>query len=388
MESSSQDRQLPATQRKLDQARRDGQAPRSRDLSHLAVVGTGSVALLLLAPAGFAHLGSALQQALVFDARSIAEPSDMLARLAALAGQGLLACVLFATIVIAATVLSTIAAGGWITSLKAITPDFKRLNPLSGIGNLVSKQQLSNVAKLVFMSALLLAVGTSFLSNSIDQVARLVLQASASGSALRALGDWLVSGLGLMLLVLFAAAVIDVPLQGYFHRAKLRMSHHEVKQEHKESDGNPQMKGHQRNAAREMSQRVSITAVPKADFVLMNPTHFAVALRYDDQTMGAPQVVSKGADLLAMKIREVAQSHAIPIVQSPMLARALYAHAELDQPIPSTLYAAVAQVLAYVYRLKAALRGEGPMPVGVPDPVVPPELDPLNTTARPGRSNA
>ena len=388
MESSSQDRQLPATQRKLDKARRDGQAPRSRDLSHLAVVGTGAVALLLLAPAGFDHLGSALQQAMVFDARSIAEPNDMLARMVGLVGKGLIACVLFAAIVIAAVVLSTIAAGGWIASLKTITPDFKRLNPLSGIGNLVSKQQLSNVAKLVFMSALLLTVGWSFISNSLDEVARLVLQPSTSSAALRALGDWLVSGLSLMLLVLFVAAVVDVPLQGYFHRAKLRMSHHEVKQEHKESDGNPQMKGRQLSAAREIAQKVSITAVPKADFVLMNPTHFAVALRYDDQTMGAPQVVSKGADLLAMKIREVAQTHGIPVVQSPMLARALYAHAELDQPIPSTLYAAVAQVLAYVYRLKTALRGEGPMPVGVPDPVVPPELDPLNAAFQPGRSAA
>ena len=169
MESSSQDRQLPATQRKLDQARRDGQAPRSRDLSHLAVVGCGAVALLLLAPAGFDHLGSALQQALVFDARSVAEPNDMLARLAGLVGKGLIACVLFAAIVIAAVVLGTIAAGGWIASLKTITPDFKRLNPLSGIGNLVSKQQLSNVAKLVFMSTLLLVVGWSFVSNSIAQ---------------------------------------------------------------------------------------------------------------------------------------------------------------------------------------------------------------------------
>jgi flagellar biosynthetic protein FlhB len=133
-----------------------------------------------------------------------------------------------------------------------------------------------------------------------------------------------------------------------------------------------------RTTAREIAQRASITAVPRADFVLMNPTHFAVALRYDEQTMSAPQVISKGADLLAMKIREIATDHGVPVVQSPMLARALFAHAEIDQPIPSSLYTAVAQVLAYVYRLKAALRGEAPMPQGVPDPFVPPELDPLN----------
>ena len=125
-----------------------------------------------------------------------------------------------------------------------------------------------------------------------------------------------------------------------------------------------------------MSQKASVNAVPKADFVVMNPTHFAVAIRYDEKTMRAPQVISKGADLLAMRIRDVAKNHAIPVLQSPMLARALYANAELDQDIPSALYTAVAQVLAYVYRLRAALKGQGPMPGDVPQPFVPPELDP------------
>jgi flagellar biosynthetic protein FlhB len=376
MESSSQDRHLPATQRKLDQARRDGQAARSRDLSHLAVVGTGAAALLLLAPSAFDQFRSALAQALVFNARTLAEPAEMATRLVKLGGLGLMACVVFAAIVVTAALVSAVAAGGWVASAKSITPDLNRLNPLSGLANLFSKQQLANVAKLVLLSAVMAAVGWMFITSSIDTVVRLVLQPSPS--ALRALGDWLVHGLGLVLLVVVAAAVIDVPLQGYFHRTRLRMSHQEVKQEHKEADGNPHVKGRMRTTAREIAQRASITAVPRADFVLMNPTHFAVALRYDEQTMSAPQVISKGADLLAMKIREIATDHGVPVVQSPMLARALFAHAEIDQPIPSSLYTAVAQVLAYVYRLKAALRGEAPMPQGVPDPFVPPELDPLN----------
>lgn len=376
MESSSQDRQLPATQRKLDQARKDGQAARSRDLSHLAVVGTGAVALLLLAPTGFEQLRSALALALVFDHATLTEPGEMLKRLGTFASLGMLLCTAFAAIVVTAAVVSAIAAGGWVASTKSITPDFNRLNPLSGLSNLFTKQQLFNVAKLVFLSALMAFVGWLFISHSLDTIARLVLQPSPS--ALRALGDWLVSGLSLVLLVVFATAVVDVPLQAFFHRAKLKMSHQEIKQEHKESDGDPHTKGRQRSTAREISQRASITAVPRADFILMNPTHFAVALRYDDATMSAPQVISKGADVLAMKIREIANEHKIPVVQSPMLARALYAHAEIDQAIPASLFTAVAQVLAYVYRLKAALRGEGPMPKAVPDPEVPPELDPLN----------
>ncbi|RYF75105.1 MAG: EscU/YscU/HrcU family type III secretion system export apparatus switch protein [Comamonadaceae bacterium] len=381
MESSSQDRQLPATQRKLDQARKDGQAARSKDLSHLAVMGTGAAALLLLAPSGLDHMRAALGRALVFDAATITRPDEMLTRLMNLAGMGLIACVAFAAVVMAAAIASTIAAGGWIASGKAIRPDFSRLNPLSGLMNLVSKQQIFNVAKLVLMSAIVAAVAWFFLAGSMAGVARLVLQPSAA--TLRGLADWMVGGVSLMMLVVFAAAVIDVPLQGYFHRAKLRMSHQEIKQEHKESDGDPHMKGRQRNTAREIAQRVSITAVPRADFILMNPTHYAVALRYDGDTMSAPQVISKGADLLAMKIREIATQHSIPVVQSPLLARALFAHAEIDRPIPSGLYTAVAQVLAYVYRLKAALRGEGPMPQVVPEPYVAPELDPHDPSFRP-----
>ena len=167
------------------------------------------------------------------------------------------------------------------------------------------------------------------------------------------------------------------------------MSHEEVKQENKESNGNPHTKGRQRQRQREIAQRSSVAAVPKADFVVMNPTHYAVALKYDDKNMGAPQVIAKGADLLALKIREIARNHAVPVLESPVLARALYAHAELDREIPAPLFGAVAQVLAYVYRLKAALRGEGPMPELQPDPFVPKELDPLNTppgSARPKRA--
>jgi flagellar biosynthetic protein FlhB len=192
------------------------------------------------------------------------------------------------------------------------------------------------------------------------------------------LTDWLKHGMGLMLLVILIVAMIDVPLQKFLHGSRMKMSHQEMKQESKESDGNPQMKGHIRQRQRDISQGNSVKAVPKADFVLMNPTHFAVAIQYDEKTMHAPRVVSKGADLLAFKIRDIATEHAIPVLQSPVLARALYANAEIDQDIPSSLYTAVAQVLAYIYRLKAAIRGDGPMPAEVPVPFVPPELDPLS----------
>ncbi|RDI19543.1 flagellar biosynthetic protein FlhB [Pseudacidovorax intermedius] len=376
MSSSSQDKKLPATQRRLDQARRDGQVPRSRDLTHLAVVGTGAVALLLLAPTAFGALRDALAAALHFNAAEAMRPAAMGERLMHLGLLGIAACVGFAAIVIAAAVIATLATGGWVMSAKAITPDLNRLNPFSGLGRLFSKQQASTVLKLVLLSAILAGVGFVYVRGSMDALARMVLMPAPS--ALPYFADWLVQGTALAMLVLVAAAIADVPLQGWLHRSRLRMSHEEVKQEHKETDGNPHVKGQQRKAARAILQRASITAVPRADFVVMNPTHFAVALRYDEADMAAPHVISKGSDLLAMKIRDIAKSHDIPVIQSPMLARALYAHAEIDQPIPSQLFTAVAQILAYVYRLKAAIAGRGAWPQTVPEPVVPAELDPLN----------
>ena len=379
---SSQDRNLPATERKLQKARTDGQGARSRDLSHLAILGTGAAGMLVFAQPLFDQLLRAMGQQLVFDATTVHTPAYMLTRLQGMAFVGILASAAFAIMTSAAALISAVGAGGWIFSLKPITPQFNRLNPISGAANLFSKQQMTNVAKMVLMTSILAAVSWKYLGSSIDQVAMLVLQPSPI--AIRHAADWLTTGIGLLLLVVFLAAIVDVPLQAFFFKSRLKMSHQEVKQEHKESDGNPQIKGRMRQRQREIADGASVSAVPKADFVVMNPTHYAVALRYDD-TMSAPQVISKGTDLIAMKIRDLAKAHAVPVLQSPMLARALYAHADLDQPIPATLYTAVAQVLAYVYRLKAALRGEGRMPDDQPDPYIPPELDPLQKIPRKGK---
>jgi flagellar biosynthetic protein FlhB len=317
---------------------------------------------------------------LTFDALTIKSPAVAFSRLDEAMMLCLGVCALFACIVMTASVLSAIASGGWVASLTPLMPDFSRLNPLSGFGNLVSKKKLITTAKMVLITSILFTIATIFLRNGLVPMASLVLQPSSS--AVMHLVQWLMGGLGLMLLVILLAAMVDVPLQSFLHKSEMKMSHQEVKQEGKESDGNPQVKQKIRQKQRELSQRASVTKVPKADFVVMNPTHFAVAIKYDDKTMVAPQVISKGTDLLALKIRDIAKNHAIPVLQSPMLARALYAHAELDQDIPSTLYTAVAQVLAYVYRLRAAMKGMGPMPEEVPQPFVPPELDPLSKTLK------
>ena len=380
MESGSQDRNLPASERKLRKAREDGQVSRSEDLSHIAVLGAGSVSVLVLAPILFDRLQQVMGKQLSFDASTVQQTGQMLTRLGDATSIGLAGCAAFAAIISTAAIAAAVASGGWVNSLKPLMPDFSRLNPLSGFGKLFTKKKLVSVTKMTLLTGILFSIAGMFLSSGLQSVAALSLQPSSA--AIRHLTDWLISGMGLMLLVVLLAAMIDVPLQKFLHAEEMKMSHQEVKQEGKESDGNPQIKAKIRQKQRDLAQRNSINSVPKADFVVMNPTHFAVAIRYDEKTMGAPQVISKGADLLAMKIRDIAKHNAIPVLQSPMLARALYANSELNQDIPSSLYTAVAQVLAYVYKLRAAMRGEGVMPAEVPQPFVPPELDPLNKVVK------
>ena len=380
MESSSQDRRLPASERKLRKARDDGQVTRSVDLSHLAILGAGALTILTLAPRALSHMQLHLGRQLKFDADAVFQTGSMLDRLGDMALVGILISAIFAVIVMAASTLSAVAVGGWVASTKPVTPDFSRLNPLSGLGRLFSKEKVTETAKLLLITILLAALIAGFLSNSLPTIASLILQPTTS--SIRYLGDWLSKGLGLMLLIVLLVALIDIPLQSFLHRSRLKMSHQEVKQEHKESEGSPEVKNKMRAKQREFAQKRSLSNVPKADFVLMNPTHYAVAIRYDDKSMVAPRVISKGTDLLAMRIRAIAKDKGIPMIESPVLARALFAHAELDKDIPTSLYTAVAQVLAYIYRLKAAMRGDGPMPGEPPVPAVPAELDPLHASAQ------
>jgi len=376
MEAGSQDRNLPASERKLNKARADGQVSRSEDLAHLAVLGTGALALLLLAPILFEQLRQGMVRQLVFDASSVQSVGYMLTRLGDATGVGIVGCTVFAAIVLSAAIFAAVASGGWVASLQPLMPDFSRINPFVGIGNLFSRRKMVSTGKMLLLTTLLFSVAGIFLSHGLVGIASTLVQ--PSNAAIAQLVQWITNGIGLMLLVLLLAALVDVPLQSFLHRGEMKMSFQEVKDEGKETNGNPQTRARMRQKQRELSQRASVSKVPKADFVVMNPTHFAVAIRYDEKTMQAPQVISKGADLLAMRIRDIAKSHNIPVLQSPMLARALYANAELDQDIPSALYTAVAQVLAYVYRLRAALRGEGAMPGAVPQPLIPLELDPLS----------
>jgi flagellar biosynthetic protein FlhB len=257
-------------------------------------------------------------------------------------------------------------------------PKFDKLNPITGLPRLISKQQLIDALKACALALVLGTIGAMYLKSHIESFAGLVTMPLPA--ALAQIGSTVLGGLVLLLLALAVCAGIDAPLQRHLHLSRLKMSHQDLKQEHKEIEGNAEVKAKIKVRMREMSRRRMLSAVPKADLVVMNPTHYAVALKYDDAKMAAPRVIAKGADLLAMSIRDTAKANKVPVLQSPMLARALYAHAEVDREIPAALFAAVAQVLAYVYQLRAALAGQAPMPGDIPAVDVPPELDPHNKT--------
>lgn len=372
--SSSQDKNLPATAHRLKKAREEGQLPRSKELSNLAVLGGGAVLLMLLLPLGFGRLQTALASQLRFDHAALLQPQLLVERLHASLGLGLTVFLPLGVAVLALAIFAAFASGSWTLTTHTMKPDLGKLSPMAGLGRLFSKQQLFETAKLAGMTAIVGFVGWKFLSSHIAGFASLLMQPLEGG--LGQLAQWMRTGVGILLGVVTLFALIDFPMQKFLHAQRLRMSREEVKQEHKQNEGDPHVKGQRRRRQRELAHRISIGAVPRADLVVMNPTHYAVAIQYDDATMSAPRVIAKGADLLALRIRDVAKEHKVPVLQSPMLARALYAHAELDQEIPSALYTAVAQVLAYVYQLKAALAGRGAMPGAAPDPQVPPELDP------------
>jgi len=353
--------------------------PRAKDLSNLVVVAGGLVLLWFSAAWAFERVSQIMRISYGFNAEMLRHPEVMLEVLARAVVEGLWFYLPLALVVAVLAVLSLLAAGSFAWSFKPITPTLSDIGLISGFKRVFSMQQMFELLKLIGVSALLALVGWWFVSSHLPAFGSLLLRPLES--SIVQLGQWFMLGVGGLLLVLLLVALIDVPLQQYLHRRNLKMSHQEVVEEHKETEGNPWLRAKRLQRQRELAQGSSVGSVPSADLVLMNPTHYAVALKYDEKTMAAPYVIAKGADLIALRIRDMAKQHQIPVLQSPMLARALYAHTEINQQVPAPLFTAVAQVLAYVYRLRAALRGQGPMPGQPPQPEVPPELDPHHDLA-------
>jgi flagellar biosynthetic protein FlhB len=375
-EDSDLEKTEPASERKLEKAREDGDVPRSRELATCTILLAAGGGLWVTGGNMMRQLNHMLTTGLTLDRAQVYDFELLSARIAGNLGDLLLAFAPLAGILILVALGSPLLIGGWLFSSKALMPNFGRMNPISGLTNLISKNALVELGKAIGKAAVVGTIGYLVVSKQFDAVIGLSMEPLQSGAA----------HLGHMMLTTFIAivgglvliAAIDVPYQLWHYADKLKMTRQDVRQEAKESDGNPEIKAKIRQQQREMAKRRMMSEIPTADVVVTNPTHYAVALRYADGKMGAPRVIAKGADAVAARIREIAAEHNIPTLEAPPLARALFQHAELGDQIPETLYTAVAEVLAYVFQLRTFKKHGGIRPVLPKELDVPPQLDPHN----------
>ncbi len=354
----------PASERRLQQAREDGQVPRSRELAACASLLAGGLLLWTTGASLQSALTLLLKDTLSFPREFAFEPALLLEHGSHVLGRVLWALLPFAAVVLAAVIVSPLLVGGWLFSAKALAPKFDRLDPVAGIARMFSLQSLGELGKALAKTVLVGAAAWYVVRSHADDVFALAMVPVGAGDL--SLGHLLFVAFASMVGVLALVAAADVPWQRWRHAKQLMMTREEVRQEHKEQEGNPEIKGRIRAQQREMARRRMMADVPKADVVVTNPTHYAVALKYSEGRDAAPVVLAKGADDVAAKIREIAGEHGIPMVEAPPLARALYRHVEPGDAIPERLYTAVAQVLAYVFQLRAGGAPERPDDLPVP----------------------
>ncbi|WP_179404132.1 flagellar biosynthesis protein FlhB [Burkholderia guangdongensis] len=372
-DESNLDRTEAATPRRREKAREDGQVARSRELASFALLAAGFYGAWLLAGPIGGHLRSMLRNAFTFDRAAAFDTHRMVAEAGSAGADGLAALAPLLALTGVAALCAPMALGGWLISSKTFELKFDRLNPIVGFGRIFSIQGPIQLGMSIAKTLVVGGIGGFAIWRSKDALLGLATQPLdvALADALHLIAVCCGTTVAGMLVV----AALDVPYQLWQHNKKLRMTKEEVKREHRENEGDPHVKGRIRQQQRALARRRMMAAVPGADVVVTNPTHFAVALRYTDGEMRAPKVVAKGVNLVAARIRELAAEHGVPLLEAPPLARALYHNVELEREIPGSLYAAVAEVLAWVYQLKRFRTEGGAVPVAPVDLDVPAELD-------------
>jgi len=360
-EHDAHDRTESPSQKRLDDARRRGQVARSRDLSAAAVTLAGGIGLLLTGGPMGARLLAMMAVPLQFTHAQATDPAWMMSLLRDALFAAALALAPLVGLLMLAGVLAPLLIGGWTFSTSALGFNAERLDPVAGFGRMFSLRGLIEVGKSLLRVAVVAVIAVIVLRNHFTDYTALGAEDARAGMAhaLRLTGQAFIwFGLALALI-----ALVDVPVTLWQHHRSLRMTRQELRDEARESDGNPEVRGRLRRLQQELSKRRMMADVPKAHVIVTNPTHYAVALRYEGERMRAPVVVAKGTDLIALQIRKLGLEHQVPIVEAPPLARALHANCELGAEVPVKLYAAVAQLLAYVYQLRAAVSAGRPAPV-------------------------
>jgi len=369
---SGADKSEEPTEKRIRESREKGQLARSRELNTVAVTLGGIGGLLASGGSLAGSLMAIMQGSFELSRETLLDEASMV-RL--LMGSGMIALEAIMPLLIVlllVSIIGPISLGGWLFSAKAMAPKFSRMNPGPGLKRMFSTKALVELLKALGKFLVVLSVALAVLSAYQDDLLSIAKQPLdlAIMHSVEVVGWcalWMACGLILI-------AAVDVPFQLWDNKQKLMMTKQEVRDEYKDSEGKPEVKSRIRQLQRDAAQRRMMQAVPDADVVITNPTHFAVALKYDGSKGGAPMLVAKGGDFVALKIREIANEHKVTVLESPSLARAVYYSTELDREIPAGLYLAVAQVLAYVYQLRQYRSGKGKRPDPLSSLPIPPDL--------------
>lgn len=360
MAETDQERTEEPTARKLQKAREKGQIPRSKEMGTAFVLVSAAVGMMIFGGSIINAMETIMTDSFTLDRQQAFDTTKMLSVWEAVLDELMWPFIWLFALILAATFAGNTWLGGLNLSWQAAAPKLSKMSPLKGLKRMFGVQALVELLKAVAKFAVVALSAWFLLVWQFDNILRI------SGSQLPAMMRDALEIFMLMFLLMccsiFLIVVIDAPFQVWKHNKDLRMTKQEVKDEHKDTEGSPEVKGRIRRLQMEMAMRRMMTEVPTADVVVTNPTHFAVALKYEQFGFGAPKVVAKGADDIAAKIREIALEYDVPLVSSPTLARSIYHTTELDQEVPQGLFVAVAQVLAYVYQLREYKKGRAKRP--------------------------
>ena len=360
-EDSGQEKTEEPTSKKLEDAKKKGQIARSKELGTMFVLIFSAISLLLYGPEIGKGLYNVMGRMLSLNRSETYDTTKMFAVWSEVASALLFPMAMFVLIIVIAAFIGNTLLGGFNFSWEAAAPKPSKMSPMKGFKRMFGPQAAIELVKSILKFALVAIFAVFLIQTFFDEILHLSIE-SAPSNIIHALEmlSWMFLGLSCTLVII---AAIDAPYQSYNHNKQLKMTMQEIKDEYKNSEGDPQIKARIRQTQRQMSQRRMMQDVPDADVIVTNPTHYSVALKYDTERAGAPIVLAKGIDEMAMQIRKIAKGNEVPIVESPMLTRALYHTAEIGQQIPDQLFTAVAQVLAYVFQLKRFKKGRGKRPI-------------------------
>lgn len=368
-EDSGQDKTEAPTGKRLSESRKKGQLPRSKELNTFVTLITSSALFYYFGQSMGQGLLEMMRHPLQLSREAVFDPATPLIYLKAAFAEGVWVIVPFLAVLVVADLLAATLLGGWNFTSEAFEPKFSKLNPLTGMKKIIGIQGVVELIKAILKVLLVSSVAWNLFKLYFDEL--MGLSRVPVDQGISHAGDIIVFCLLILSATFLLLVMLDVPYQLWNHQRQLKMTKQEVKDEAKEQEGNPEVKGKIRQMQMQAAQRRMMEAVPKADVIVTNPTHFAVALKYDQSGSGAPVLVAKGTDLVAAQIRQLALASKVPLVAAPSLARALYYSTELNQEIPRGLFLAVAQVLAYVFQLRASTQYGWNKPVPPSDVSVP-----------------